>query len=94
MNTGKVVTAVLAGVAVGAALGILFAPEKGSVTRRSISRRTKQFTDDISDKANEFIDNMTERFELAKDEASQLVETGKHKAEQLLSSVTHAKQHN
>lgn len=89
MNTGKVVTAVLAGVVVGAALGILFAPEKGSVTRRSISRRSKQFTDDITDKANEFIDNMAERFELAKDEASQLAETERNKAEQVLSSVTH-----
>jgi gas vesicle protein len=94
MNTGKVVTAVLASVAVGAALGILFAPEKGSVTRRSISRRSKQFTDDITDKANEFIDNMAERFELAKDEASQLAETGRNKTEQVLSSVAHPKQHN
>ena len=32
MDSGKVVLGVLAGVAAGAILGILFAPEKGSVT--------------------------------------------------------------
>jgi len=91
MNTGKVVAAVLAGVAVGAALGILFAPEKGSVTRRSISRRSKEFTDDITEKANEFINSMTENFELAKEEAAQLAENGIKKAEQTITSVTPTK---
>jgi gas vesicle protein len=94
MNTGKVVAAVLAGVAVGAALGILFAPEKGSVTRRSISRRSKEFTDDITEKANDFIDSITEKFELAKEEATQLAENGINKTEQALSSATHPKNNN
>ena len=67
MSAGKIVSAVLAGVAVGAALGILFAPDKGSVTRRTIARRSKDFTDDLGDKANEFIDSITEKFESAKD---------------------------
>ena len=83
MSAGKVITAVLVGVAVGAALGILFAPDKGSVTRKSISRRSKQFTDDLTDTANEFIDSVAEKFELAKDEAQRLAEKGKHKAQEL-----------
>ena len=87
MSAGKIVSAVLAGVAVGAALGILFAPDKGSVTRRTIARRSKDFTDDLGDKANEFIDSITEKFESAKDEAQRLAEKGKHKAQELHATI-------
>lgn len=87
MSAGKIVSAALVGVAVGAALGILFAPDKGSVTRKNIARRSKDFTDDLGDRANEFIDSITEKFESAKDEAQSLVENGKHKAEQLHATI-------
>lgn len=83
MSSGKIVSAVLAGVAVGAALGILFAPDKGSVTRGAIAKRSKDFADGLGEKANEFVDSITEKFESAKDEAQRLAEKGKHKAEQL-----------
>jgi gas vesicle protein len=83
MSAGKIVSAVLAGVAVGAIIGVLFAPDKGTETRRAIGRRSKEFTDGLGDKANEFIDSITEKFESAKDEAQRLAEKGKHKAEQL-----------
>ena len=36
MGTGKILLGVLAGVAAGATLGILFAPAKGSKTRKKI----------------------------------------------------------
>ena len=39
MNSGKVVLGVLAGLAAGAALGILFAPDKGTATRKKISKK-------------------------------------------------------
>jgi gas vesicle protein len=38
----KVVVALLAGLAAGAALGILFAPEKGTETRDKLSESLKQ----------------------------------------------------
>jgi gas vesicle protein len=48
MNTsGKIVAAVAAGIAAGAVLGILFAPDKGSETRRKISEQGKKIADGV-----------------------------------------------
>jgi len=41
-NSNKILTAIGAGVLVGAALGILFAPDKGSETRKKISGQGKK----------------------------------------------------
>jgi len=45
MSSGKVLLGVLAGVAAGAFLGILFAPEKGSNTRKNISKKGEDFAE-------------------------------------------------
>ena len=37
MSTGKVITGIVAGMAAGAVLGILLAPDKGSETRKKIA---------------------------------------------------------
>ena len=62
MSTGKVLLGVLAGVAVGAALGIIFAPDKGSATRKKISKKSDQFADELVGKFNEFIEGLNEKF--------------------------------
>ena len=41
MGNGKILLGVLAGAAAGATLGILFAPKKGSVTRKKIIKKGK-----------------------------------------------------
>jgi gas vesicle protein len=60
-NTGKILTAVAAGAVAGVVLGILFAPDKGSETRRKINDQGKKVADDlknqfekISGKCNDF----------------------------------------
>lgn len=49
-KTGKVVAALVAGVAIGAAAGVLFAPGKGSETRRKIKENGKKVAEDVKDK--------------------------------------------
>ena len=46
-STSKILTAVAAGAAVGAILGVLFAPDKGSETRRKIKAKGDQIADEV-----------------------------------------------
>jgi len=66
MNSGKVVLSVLAGVAAGAVLGILFAPDKGSETRRKIGKKKDELTDELKDKFNEIVDTVSDKYERIK----------------------------
>ena len=52
MNSGKVFLGVVAGLAAGAALGVLLAPDKESKTRKIISKKTDELVDAINDKVH------------------------------------------
>jgi gas vesicle protein len=77
MSSGKILFGLLAGIATGATLGILFAPEKGVETRRKISQKGEDFADELTSRFNSFVEQITERFESIQDEASRVVENGK-----------------
>jgi gas vesicle protein len=87
MNSGKVFLGVLAGLAAGAALGVLFAPAKGSKTRREISGKGKEYTDELKDKFDEFIENVTEKFEKVKEEVSEFAHQAKTYSEDMKKDV-------
>jgi gas vesicle protein len=70
MSSGKVFLGVLAGAAAGALAGILFAPEKGSKTRKKITRKTEDYLDAVKESFNELIDSITEKIEKVKDDVS------------------------
>ncbi|MFN8253110.1 MAG: YtxH domain-containing protein [Ferruginibacter sp.] len=77
-NTGKIVTALAAGAAAGAIMGILFAPAKGSETRKKIRDAGKKLADDVEsgfkkgkEKLTRFEDRMKEKMEHAKKEAEE-----------------------
>lgn len=57
-DNSKVLLGLLAGLAAGAALGLLFAPEKGSETRDKLSQSLKDLGDSIKDRAADEIDNL------------------------------------
>jgi gas vesicle protein len=49
-NTGKILIAFAAGAAVGTALGILFAPDKGSETRNKMYEKGKKMAESVKEK--------------------------------------------
>lgn len=53
MSTGKALLGVLAGIAAGAAIGVIFAPGKGSETRKNISKKGDDLANAIQDKIDE-----------------------------------------
>jgi gas vesicle protein len=67
MSSGKILLGVLAGIAAGALLGVLFAPDKGSVTRNKISKKGEDYADSLKEKFDEFLKDISEKFEEAKD---------------------------
>jgi gas vesicle protein len=54
----KVIAALLVGLAAGAALGILFAPDKGNETRDKLADSLKNLGDSIKETASKEIDNL------------------------------------
>jgi len=68
MNSKKILVGVVAGVAAGALIGILFAPKKGSETRKKIHTLGGEFGNLAKEKFNELLDGIIEKFEGTKDE--------------------------
>jgi len=79
MSTKKVLIGVLAGIATGALLGVLFAPDKGSETRKKISKKGSDTVDDLKEKFHDILNSIAEKFENAKEAASGLYEKGGNK---------------
>ncbi|MBP6624467.1 MAG: YtxH domain-containing protein [Chitinophagaceae bacterium] len=63
MSTGKIVVGALAGLAMGSLLGILFAPEKGSRTRRKILSKGEDYMDDFKEKVQDYVENLKDTYE-------------------------------
>jgi gas vesicle protein len=90
MSTGKVILGTVAGLAVGAVLGILFAPEKGSVTRQQIMDKGTDYADDLKSKYQEFADSIAEKFESAKQDVQELAENGESKFDRVKKDTNNA----
>ncbi len=63
MNNGKIVLSALAGVALGSLIGILFAPEKGSRTRRKLLNKGEDYVDDLKGKLADYVGNIQDKFD-------------------------------
>ena len=90
MNTSKILLSFVAGAAVGAVLGILFAPDKGTETRRRISEKSNDMAHSLKENFNEFIDGVKDRFSSAKDEAEDMAERGMSKIKKAKGEIQNA----
>ena len=62
----------LSGAAIGDALGILYAPDKGKVTRKKIAQKTEDLKDDILDKMDEMKQSFGESINKVKEKVEEV----------------------
>ncbi|GAA4021290.1 hypothetical protein GCM10022386_00240 [Flavobacterium cheonhonense] len=73
MNTNKVVLGLISGLAIGALAGVLFAPAKGSKTRKRIMKKGSNYTKEIKDKIEEFYNTVATKYDNVLEQAKEIV---------------------
>lgn len=88
MNSGKLLVCILAGFAAGAVIGILFAPEKGSRTRKQIRNKGENYADDLKDKFDDFVDSFNKKYQSIMQKTESMTVDGKQKPEDIKGEKT------
>src|ERR1700709_1146164 len=74
MKSSKLVISLIAGVAGGALLGILFAPDKGYETRRRLGEKADNLGVNVKENLQNFIENIAYKCKKVKEEAGDFSE--------------------
>lgn len=93
MKSTSLLIGIILGGAAGAALGILLAPDKGSETRKKLTKKGMHLADALKEKYNDLIDEVIEEYEFdeddiyeAGDQVSSMVKSAKKKVKKSLDS--------
>ncbi len=73
-NNAKIIAAAAIGLAVGGILGILFAPAKGSETRKKITEKGKDLTNSVKEKFNSLLEEVKNEVDSVKEEAIEYID--------------------
>jgi len=95
-NWSAIITGIAIGAGIGAALGVLFAPQSGEDTRNDLVGVAKDRLNDVKDRFSGVADrfsNVPDRFSDVRDRVGNAVESGKDFARQAQDSAEHIKGH-
>lgn len=73
MESGKTALGILLGIGAGALLGILFAPAKGSKTRKRILDKGQGYADDLKDKLHDLYQDVSDKYDTLLEDAKEVV---------------------
>ncbi len=82
MSAEKVLVGVLSGVAIGVTLGVLFAPDKGSATRKKIVTKSQDYVHDLEGRLSEATSALTRKVESMAHDSLEAVENGARRLEE------------
>jgi gas vesicle protein len=74
MSNTKALLGFVAGAAVGALAGILFAPEKGSDTRKKITGKAEDISDSLKSSYEDFVSKLKKAYTNSKEDAEEMSE--------------------
>jgi gas vesicle protein len=90
-NSEKIIGALIIGGIIGAAAGVLFAPDKGSKTRKKIVDDAKDLADNVRDRAKSTVNSLREKADnlqhMAEAKLEEYKEHSKQKAESFKSGA-------
>ncbi|GAB3896574.1 YtxH domain-containing protein [Spirosoma agri] len=84
---GRDLTFLLTGISAGAIVGLLYAPDKGKVTRDRLTFRLSKYREQIEIMINDLVNSAELPENLSKNEGQRVVNDAREKAERLLEDV-------
>lgn len=87
MKTSNTIISVLGGIVAGAALGILFAPDKGTNTRKKIAKKGSDAKSQALDSINEILSNVSEKCSSLVNKGENLAQNGIDNAQKELDTL-------
>ncbi|QJW91375.1 YtxH domain-containing protein [Spirosoma taeanense] len=86
-RTGRDLTFILTGIATGAIIGLLYAPEQGKITRDRLSFRLSKYREQLEHMINDLLNSADLPENFSKNEGQRVVNDAREKAERLLEDV-------
>ncbi|GGM79839.1 hypothetical protein GCM10010967_09510 [Dyadobacter beijingensis] len=86
-KTSNTLIAFLTGCATGAALGILYAPDKGEVLRTQLTYRLSKYREKLQEVIQDLVDKKDQPDNFSRTEGERVVNDAREKAEKLLEDV-------
>lgn len=77
MKSSNTILGLLSGVAVGAAIGILLAPDKGTNTRKKLSEKSNDTKKTIINSFKDILESISQSYDSIESKAGDLIEEGK-----------------